>query len=501
MGKKTNKEKKSYTICPLAPFHLFVLGTLQSVLILVFVNIRFIVLLVAVFFALCLIASFFPRLSFFLPVVTKGGRSNPLVAITFDDGPDPITTPLLLNLLFKHSVKATFFLIGNKSEKYPELVQEILAQGHEIGNHSYNHDVFLMLRSSKTLQDEIVKCQNVLQNFCINPLAFRPPVGITNPKLFSILTRLGMYCACFSRRPFDFVNRRTNGLKKRVLKKVTAGDILALHDCAPKSSINVESWLEEVEGVISGIVERGMKAALLSEVIQRPVMEPIHTGTRKTPDPVRVFYDSFADDYDDEENHHLCSLVRREAEEKITERIEQLLHSSHSVMEIGAGTGRFTLTLSKMSNKVMAVDLSPRMLQILDHKIRSNNISNIKIFQGNISQFRTKEQFDMICSFSSFEYIHDLVGLFQRIKPYLKKSGILYFTTSNSSLFRFFIQIGNAMRQGIWMHARSKRKMNKILKKSGFVPVEISTYGLKSIINSGMFLEVVARKQDNATHR
>jgi len=230
-------------------------------------------------------------------------------------------------------------------------------------------------------------------------------------------------------------------------------------------------------------------------------MEPIHTGTRKTPDPVRVFYDSFADDYDEEENHHLCSIVRREAKEKITERIEQLLHSSHSVMEIGAGTGRFTLTLSKMSNKVMAVDLSPRMLQILDHKIRSNNISNIKIFQGNISQFRTKEQFDMICSFSSFEYIHDLVGLFQRIKPYLKKSGILYFTTSNSSLFRFFIQIGNAMRQGIWMHARSKRKMNKILKKSGFVPVEISTYGLKSIINSGMFLEVVARKQDNATHR
>jgi len=257
------------------PAFLTGLGAFMLSLVLLFIDPGLSIFPLAVFVVLCIMAPFIQGLNFFIPVIGKNPDAGPFVAITFDDGPDPVTTPMILHVLSRFSVKAAFFVIGEKAERHPELIEEILASGHEIGNHSHRHDVFLMLRSFKVLCGEIARCQDALEMFGIRPLAFRPPVGITNPKLLHALKPLGMYCAGFSLRPSDFGNQRVRGLKEKVLKSINPGDIVLLHDRSPGPGFNTESWIKEIEGILSGISGKNLEAIPLSELIKIPVMEPV----------------------------------------------------------------------------------------------------------------------------------------------------------------------------------------------------------------------------------
>ncbi|MFW5901756.1 MAG: polysaccharide deacetylase family protein, partial [Thermodesulfobacteriota bacterium] len=141
----------------------------------------------AAFVVACLAAPFFPQTGFFFPVAAKGrkniSKTRAAVALTFDDGPDPQTTPALLELLAGYQAPAAFFVTGQKAEKHPGLIRSILDNGHLIGNHTYHHDTTIMLKSRKTLEQEIAAAQAVLERFGITALAFRPPAGVVNPKL------------------------------------------------------------------------------------------------------------------------------------------------------------------------------------------------------------------------------------------------------------------------------------------------------------------------------
>jgi peptidoglycan/xylan/chitin deacetylase (PgdA/CDA1 family) len=194
-----------------------------------------------------------------------------MVALTFDDGPDPATTPLLLELLEKSKVKATFFVIGEKAQAHPDLMREIIAGGHDVGNHSYRHDVLLMLRPSKKIESEIRMAQQALSAFGIKPLIFRPPVGITNPWLGSILKKYGLSCVNFNCRGFDAGNRRVKGLAERILKKVQPDDIILLHDCMPPGDASVDMWLQEIEALFAGLAEKNFTSVSLEQLIGRPV--------------------------------------------------------------------------------------------------------------------------------------------------------------------------------------------------------------------------------------
>ncbi len=230
------------------------------------------VLPLLLFVGLCLVAPFLPRFSFFLPIISRGNSSQKAVSITFDDGPDPFTTEPLLALLDRHGVKATFFVLGKKAAAHPQLIKEILKKGHLLGNHSYRHDNLCMLKSSKHLFKEISAAQEVLARFHVRSLAFRPPVGITNPKLWRVLKELGMVNVNFSCRGWDAGNRRLNGLSKRVLKHLRNGHIIALHDVMPKRHATLTLWLNEIDNVLQGIKDRGLEVLPLSELIGRPVM-------------------------------------------------------------------------------------------------------------------------------------------------------------------------------------------------------------------------------------
>ena len=225
------------------------------------------------FVLLCLVAPFLPRVGFFLPVISRGRGESNAVALTFDDGPDPAVTPLLLDLLGRYRLTATFFVTGQNTERYPALVREILHRGHDVGNHSYRHDPLLMLRSRARLADEIARTQDLLAPFGIRPLAFRPPVGVTNPRLPGILRELGMECVTFSCRACDFGNRRIGGLARTILGNVHPGAIVLLHDVSPRDSGRVAEWLAGVERIIRGLGEKGYEIVPLPDLIGRAVME------------------------------------------------------------------------------------------------------------------------------------------------------------------------------------------------------------------------------------
>jgi len=237
-----------------------------------FFDARLAVIPLAFYLALCFISPFLPRASIFLPIISRGKSGKKAVSITFDDGPDPMTTPALLRLLLKHDIKASFFVLGKKAIEHPELIEEILSQGHIVGNHSFSHDYFLMLRRSRTLFKEIASAQEILKGFGIIPLAFRPPQGITSPRLRTVLLKLGMYTINFSCRVMDGGNRRVRRLSAKILKRVRPDDIILLHDLRPKKEALYSNWLNEIELLFSGLKARGFSVLPLSDLIEAPVM-------------------------------------------------------------------------------------------------------------------------------------------------------------------------------------------------------------------------------------
>ena len=181
--------------------------TFLLAILLAFVDIRLSLMVLAGFVVMCIAAPFFPGSNFYLPVVSRGSSGRKAVALTFDDGPDPQTTPELLRLLKKHRVAGTFFVNGRKAGLYPHLIEEILNHGHCVANHSFNHDVFMAFRGRQTVIRDIEAVQEVLRRHGIAPLAFRPPAGITSPRLREVLQTKGMFAVNFSCRARDGGNR------------------------------------------------------------------------------------------------------------------------------------------------------------------------------------------------------------------------------------------------------------------------------------------------------
>jgi peptidoglycan/xylan/chitin deacetylase (PgdA/CDA1 family)/ubiquinone/menaquinone biosynthesis C-methylase UbiE len=444
-----------------------------------------------VFVATCLAAPLFPGFSFYLPIVSRGRKGVPGVALTFDDGPDPLVTPRVLDLLDRHGVQATFFVIGQKAANHPDLVRDILARGHAVGNHSQTHPPFLMLQGRRAMAREVAAAQAVIRQCGVVPLAFRPPVGITNPALWRVLLDQGMFCVNFSCRAWDAGNRRVAGIARKLLAKVRARDIILLHDTAPRR-VTVDCLLAEFDGLIQGLKRKGLPILPLSALLGKEIME---TGAPGDLHAARVFYDGLADHYDHEQFCSGVSRSRRMEQALFSARLPHLFAGAGRVLEIGAGTGIFTLDLARYCREVVAVDISSRMLDILQRKALEAGIRNITPVQGNVETLDLPEPFSAICAFSALEYLTDLPGLLARLAPGLEPGGTVYFITARRSLFRLFTQMGNAMRQGIWLKARSRREMAAMLAANGLEPVEISGHLLKSWLSGGMLLEVVARKR------
>ncbi|MDB6060304.1 MAG: polysaccharide deacetylase [Verrucomicrobiaceae bacterium] len=153
------------------------------------------------------------------------------IAITIDDGPDPDVTPQVLDILEQHGTVATFFCIGERAQRYPELCRDIARRGHALENHSQLHRHNFSLRGYTVLRREIDTAQRTLENICgERPQFFRAPAGLRNPFLDPVLKHCGLQLAAWTRRGFDTRQRDAQKVLKSLTHELAAGDILLLHD-------------------------------------------------------------------------------------------------------------------------------------------------------------------------------------------------------------------------------------------------------------------------------
>lgn len=153
------------------------------------------------------------------------------ICLTIDDGPDPVVTPLVLDILDQYAASATFFCIGEKAARYPDLCREIVRRGHSVENHSQHHRHYFSLMGPRGMTRELQAAQDTLTAITgQRPLFFRAPAGLRNPFLDPVLSRLGLRLASWSVRGFDTRVGDAGRVKDKLMGGLQAGAILLLHD-------------------------------------------------------------------------------------------------------------------------------------------------------------------------------------------------------------------------------------------------------------------------------
>ncbi len=188
-------------------------------------------LIILIYIFLLVRGSVFVNSGFYIQAYCRGNGTEKSIALSFDDGPDPGTTPLLLDLLKVSGIKAAFFCIGEKAEKYPELLKRIVEEGHILGNHSYSHSAYFDLYSSKKMKKELQKTHKIFEDISgKSPLWFRPPYGVTNPSLRKAVDSMAYKVMGWSIRSLDTKGESVQIIFERIRKKWHPGAIILLHD-------------------------------------------------------------------------------------------------------------------------------------------------------------------------------------------------------------------------------------------------------------------------------
>ena len=185
---------------------------------------------------------------FYLRSLCRRSEAGAVVALTFDDGPDPVRTPELLEVLARHDVKATFFLTGKQVAANPELVRRIVAEGHVVGNHTYSHSGWFPLLNLRNTVRELDDASRAIEEVtALRPRLFRPPFGVTNPTIARAVKELRLLPIGWSIRSFDTVSRTPRAkVLARMMRRLHAGAVILLHDRCPGSAALTEALLGEL---------------------------------------------------------------------------------------------------------------------------------------------------------------------------------------------------------------------------------------------------------------
>jgi peptidoglycan-N-acetylglucosamine deacetylase len=185
------------------------------------------------YIGLVLLGVFVPWLGMWAEIILYIPESSG-VALTFDDGPHPTYTKEVLDTLDTYQIKATFFLIGEKVKKYPDIAKEIVRRGHDVGSHGYKVDRWLTLRGQKAVDQDLAQSVAIIEEITgIRPVFFRPPYGFTNPRLARAAEQLDLLMVGWNVRGLDGVAWTTEQrLLTRVVPQLKPGSIVCLHDAA-----------------------------------------------------------------------------------------------------------------------------------------------------------------------------------------------------------------------------------------------------------------------------
>lgn len=196
--------------------------------------------------------------AFFIDPISKIPTDEKVIALTFDDGPSQTRTPALLDLLSKYDVKATFFMLGENIEKYPDIAQTVYDQGHLIGNHSYNHPR-LIFKSPSFTREQITKTDQLIKSLGQKDVQyFRPPYSSKYIVLPLVLKSLDkkLVTGTFDPPSEYILPYNAKDVANEVIENANPGSIIYLHD---GKSTDQKQFVESVELIILGLKEKGYK--------------------------------------------------------------------------------------------------------------------------------------------------------------------------------------------------------------------------------------------------
>ena len=187
-----------------------------------------------------------------------------MIALTFDDGPHPVYTPEILDILAKYDVKGTFFVVGSNMEAYPEIVCQTVEAGHEIGNHTYTH-LSASKAKEKALSEEIEKTHdNILQICDYETRIFRPPGGVVSKELKKAVSRLDYKIILWNIDTKDWAHNSVKNITSNITDNIKSGSIILFHDYIFQNSPTAEA----LDVIIPKLKEEGYTFVTVSELIE-----------------------------------------------------------------------------------------------------------------------------------------------------------------------------------------------------------------------------------------
>jgi len=197
-----------------------------------------------------------PRLSF-----SRVAVNDKYIAITFDDGPQPQNTPRLLDMLRARNIKATFYMVGSNVDLYPQVVRRVVAEGHEVGNHSYTHRLFSKMSDSDIRQELARTRDAIVRAAGVQPHTLRPPFGGMLPRQREwVNTEFGYPIILWSVDPFDWRRPGPSVVCARILSSTTAGSIVLAHDIHRQT-------VDAMPATLDGLLQRGFKFVTVSQLL------------------------------------------------------------------------------------------------------------------------------------------------------------------------------------------------------------------------------------------
>ncbi len=201
------------------------------------------------------------------PAKIKEVQQTKKIALTFDDGPSKRYTAAILDILKKHNVKATFFVVGENVQKFPELLSREIAEGHEIGNHTYSH-CHLQKMDVVTLSGELDKAGKILMQVGgYKTTLFRPPEGVINQAVRAAAKGAGYSLVLWTIDTRDWAHNSTSNIIRMITDKASDGDIILFHDFVVGSSPTPQV----LEIIIPKLREMGFEFVTVSELSQPEV--------------------------------------------------------------------------------------------------------------------------------------------------------------------------------------------------------------------------------------
>lgn len=199
-----------------------------------------------------------------MDTATHGSRDRPRVALTFDDGPDPARTPALLDVLAELHAPATFFVVGKSVDANPELTARIAHEGHELGNHTYNHP-YLPLSRSRSVARELAAADAAIERATGTvPVLARPPYGGRSPRNVRVFDRSSKRLVLWDVNSFDWKGLSAEAIAERVLARTRPGSIILLHEARAGGEVTIEA----VRLLVPALRERGFELSTVSRTLE-----------------------------------------------------------------------------------------------------------------------------------------------------------------------------------------------------------------------------------------